>query len=243
MLTPTAPDRDLVRRRVLVVGVGGLGSPAASALAAAGVGMLGLVDPDVVEVSNLHRQPLFERADIGRAKVEIAAARLRASRPDLDTQTWRLWFDATHADLVRQFDAVVDGTDTIAAKFAVNDAAVVAGVPLVHAGVLGFRVQLLTVLPGSTCYRCVFEAAPPPSDIPSCEEAGVLGPLPALAGALQAGEVIRLLTGRRVAFADRLLAIDARLGTWRTVPVAPSPRCPACAAWRATSTAARSASP
>src|SRR5205085_1630617 len=127
-------------------------------------------------------------------------------------------FAATHLAGV---DVVVDGTDTIAAKFIVNDACVVAGVPLVHAGVLGFRAQLLTVLPGrSACYRCVFEEAPPPGDVPSCQDAGVLGPVPSLAGALQAAEAVRLLTGDRVAFADRLLTIDTREGRWRAVPVA-----------------------
>jgi len=206
-------DEKITRGRVLVIGVGGLGAPAATALAAAGVGMLGLVDPDVVEVSNLHRQPLYTGADVGRPKVEVATERLRGLAPAL-----------------RGFDVVLDGTDTIAAKFVVSDAAVAAGVPLVHAGVLGFRAQLLTVLPGrSACYRCVFEEAPPPGDVPSCQEAGVLGPVAALAGALQAAEAIRLLAGEPPAWANALLALDTQAGRWRTVPVAPNPRCPACA--------------
>src|SRR4051794_11172748 len=177
----------LAAARVLVVGVGGLGAPAARALAAAGVGMLGLVDPDVVEVSNLHRQPLYDDADVGVPKVDAAAARLRAIAPGIAVDRLRRRCEAGDAPLFARFDVVVDGTDSIDAKFAVNDAAVGAGVPLVHAGVLGFRAQVMTILPGITaCYRCVFEEAPPAGDVPSCSEAGVLGPVPTLAAAVQA---------------------------------------------------------
>ena len=162
-------DEKIARGRVLVIGVGGLGAPAATALAAAGVGTLGLVDPDAVELSNLHRQPLYTGADVGRPKVEVAAERLRGLAPALRVKTWRARFGSPDAHLLRAFDVVLDGTDTIVAKFVVSDAAVAAGVPLVHAGVLCFRAQLLTVLPGrSACYRCVFEEAPPPGDVPSC---------------------------------------------------------------------------
>ncbi len=228
--SPPSGQVALARARVLVVGVGGLGSPAAWVLARAGVGTLGLVDHDVVEVSNLHRQPLYDRGDVGTPKVTAAAARLRALAPGLRLVTWQERFGPGHAALLSGFDLVLDGTDSIASKFDLNDAAVVAGVPLVHAGVLGFRAQLMTVLPGrSACYRCVFEEAPPPADVPSCSEAGVLGPTTAFAGALQAAEAIRLLTGRGALFADRLLTVDLYTGRFRTVPLAPSPRCPACA--------------
>ena len=223
------PEQTLADARVLVIGVGGLGAPAARALAAAGVGTLGLVDPDVVELSNLHRQPLYVDADLGHPKVTAAAYRLRALAPALRVETWRTRFTLADAALVRDFDLVIDGTDSIAAKFEVNDAAVGAGVPLVHGGVLGFQAQLLTVLPGGACYRCVFEEPPPPADVPSCTEAGVLGPVAVLAGALQAAEAIRVLTGAGAMFAGRLLAVDARTGRWRTVPVARRPRCPTCA--------------
>ena len=219
-------DPRLAESRVLIVGVGGLGAPAARALATAGVGTLVLVDPDRVEVSNLHRQPLYETADVGRPKVEVAAARLRALHPGLRVVIRQERFAA---DQLGGADVALDGTDSIAAKFAVNDACVGAGIPLVHAGVLGFRAQLLTVLPGrSACYRCVFEDAPPPGDVPSCQDAGVLGPVPALAAALQVAEALRLLTGGRAAFADLLLTIDTREGRYRGVPVTPNPRCPVC---------------
>jgi molybdopterin/thiamine biosynthesis adenylyltransferase len=232
-MTPSPHPSELARARACIVGVGGLGCPVALALAAAGVGTLVLADPDVVEVSNLPRQPLYDDRDVGRPKVEAGAERLRALAPSLRIDGRRLRVGPEHAAMLAGSDVVVDGTDTIAAKFAVNDAAVAAGVPLVHAGVLGPRLQLLTVLPGrSACYRCVFEEAPPPGEVPSCQEAGVLGPVVALAGALQAAETLRLLAGRRPAFADRLLAVDVDAGRQRLVPLSPNPRCPACAAGR-----------
>ena len=180
----------LSSRRVLVVGVGGLGCHAALVLARAGVGILGLVDPDPVELSNLHRQLLYDSSDLGRPKVTVAAERLRRLMPGLRVETWRERFGPDHATVLRGFDCLVDGTDTVAAKFVLNDAAVAARVPLVHAG--------------------------------------VLGPLVALAGALQGAEVIRLLTGAAPAWANRLLRIDAWTGSWRTVPLARNVRCATC---------------
>jgi adenylyltransferase/sulfurtransferase len=221
-------DDALARARVLIVGVGGLGAPAALALAEAGVGTLGLVDPDVVEVSNLHRQPLYDDSMLGEAKVRAAAVRLRALRPDLELAVARARFEEGLLDPA-EFDVVIDGTDSIPAKFAVNDRAVASGRPLVHAGVVGFRAQVLTVLPRqSACYRCVFEAPPPADESVSCIEAGVLGPLPALVGALQAAEAVRLVTGLAPSFADRLLTIDVAAGTWRSVPLARRLACATC---------------
>jgi adenylyltransferase/sulfurtransferase len=215
--------------RALVIGVGGLGCPAALALARAGVGTLGLVDPDVVDVSNLPRQLLYDAGDVGRAKVAVAAERLRAAAPAVQVVTTQARFTAADTGWLRDFDVVLDGTDSIAAKFAVNDAAVAAGVPLVHAGAVDFRAQLLTILPRATaCYRCVFEDAPPPDDVPSCQEAGVLGPVVALAGSLQAADALRVATGTRPHFADRLLSIDLRAGTWRAIPVIRRRGCAAC---------------
>lgn len=215
--------------RALVIGVGGLGCPAALALARAGVGTLGLVDPDVVDRSNLPRQTLYDARDVGRAKVEVAAGRLGAVAPATRIVTKRARFTPRDAAWLRDFDVVLDGTDSIAAKFDVNDAAVAAGVALVHAGAIDFRAQLLTIVPRATaCYRCVFEQPPPPDDVPSCQEAGVLGPVVALAGSLQAADALRVATGAQPLFADRLLSIDLRAGTWRSVPVARSEWCAAC---------------
>lgn len=228
MHTSTTIPHRLQQARALVIGVGGLGAPAAIALAGAGVGTLRLVDPDTVDVSNLHRQPLYDDGDVGVAKVTVAARRLVERHPGLRVEPHLDRFDGDPA-LLRDVDVVLDGTDSIAAKFVINDAAVAAGVPLVHAGAIGFRAQLLTILPGvSACYRCLFEEPPPPDEVPSCQEAGVLGPAVVLAGTLQAGEAVRLLRGDGAAFADRLLTIDTRAGTWRSVPVSPNPGCVTC---------------
>jgi molybdopterin-synthase adenylyltransferase len=229
---------EIGRGRVLVIGVGGLGAPAALALARAGVGTLGLVDPDVVETSNLPRQPLYGDADVGRPKVDVARERLATVAPGTRVVATRARFTERDAAWLRDFDVVVDGTDTIAAKFAVNDAAVAVRTPLVHAGAIDFRAQLLTVLPGaSACYRCVFEEPPPDDDVPACSEAGVLGPVVALAGSLEAAEAAALLAGRPPRLAGRLLSIDLRTGSWRSVPVARSPRCATCGADAATRSA------
>src|SRR5262249_15395204 len=147
-------DQGLEASRALVIGVGGLGSPAAIVLARAGVGMIGLVDPDRVEPSNLHRQPLYTDDDVGAPKVHAAAARLRTERPELELVTGDVRFDAGSEALLDGFDVVLDGTDSPASKFAVNDAAVARRLPLVHAGAIGTRGQLMTVLPGRTaCVR------------------------------------------------------------------------------------------
>lgn len=233
-------QRALPDARVLLIGLGGLGAPAATALADAGVGTLGLVDPDVVEVSNLHRQPLYAASDVGERKVDAARRRLAARRASLRVETWAHRFAAGDAPLLAGWDVVLDGTDSAATKFIVNDAAVAARVPLVHAGATGWAAQLLTVLPGHACLRCLFEAPAPEDDVPACEAAGILGPVVVLAGGLQAAEAVRLVTGAGAAFADRLLSIDLRAGTWRSVPIARNPACAGCGSTHA-SPARRSA--
>jgi molybdopterin/thiamine biosynthesis adenylyltransferase len=199
------------------------------ALAAAGVGTLGLIDPDVVEVSNLHRQPLYDESDVGRAKVVAAADWLQEHHPAVAVETDVRRFGRDDETLLDGWHVVLDGTDSIAAKFTVNEAAVAAAIPLVHAGAVGWRAQLLTILPhASACYRCLFEEAPPADEVPSCQEAGVLGPAVVLAGTLQAAEALRILTHLEPAFRDRLLTIDTRTGTWRSVPIARDPDCATC---------------
>jgi molybdopterin/thiamine biosynthesis adenylyltransferase len=229
MRDPNTEHRSLASTRALVIGVGGLGSPAAMALARAGVGTIGLIDPDLVETSNLHRQPLYWDQDVGTPKVDAAAARLQAERPGLRVIGRAVRFDAGSAPLLDGFDVIVDGTDSAAAKFAINDAAVRRRLPLVHAGAIGTRAQLLTVLPGATaCIRCLFEDPPEPDEAPSCQEAGVLGPAVTLAGILQGVEAVRLLSGIRPIFAGNLLAFDLWNGAWRRVQVAPRPSCDTC---------------
>ncbi len=222
---------ELAERRALVIGAGGLGGPALLALASAGVGGLVVVDCDAVDTSNLNRQPLFGEADLGRRKAAAAAERLSSLFPTIHVEGLDRRFDAESApELVRAADVVVDGSDNFATKFLANDAALRANRPLVHGGVLRTSVQILTVAPAGTggCLRCLFEAPPPPGAVPSCAEAGVLGPLAGFAGALVGAEAVRLLRGERGTYAGRLLVYEARRARSRTVPVRIREGCPVC---------------
>jgi molybdopterin/thiamine biosynthesis adenylyltransferase len=220
----------LAQKSALVIGAGGLGGPALLTLAAGGVGRLVVVDDDAVETSNLNRQPLFAEADLGRRKAAAAAARLQALHPGLRVEPLDRRFDAGGAEaLCRAADVVVDGSDNFATKFLASDAALRAGRPLVHGGVLRTTAQVLTVVPGlSGCLRCLFEAPPPPGQVPSCAEAGVVGALAGFAGALMGAEALRLLAGERGAYTGRLLVHEARSGRSRLVVVRRRVGCPAC---------------
>jgi adenylyltransferase/sulfurtransferase len=220
----------LAAASVLVIGVGALGCAAADALAGAGIGRLSLVDFDRVERSNLHRQLLHRTADLGRPKVESAAERLRARHPNLAITTTATRFAADNAaTLVAGAACVIDATDGITTKFLVNDLVVGLGIPLVHAGILRFQGQLLTIVPGaSACYRCLFGAPPEEGSVPSCQEAGVLGSIAGTIGLLQAAEAVRLVTGSGTLLTDRLLTYDALAGRWRHVRLRRNPACPAC---------------
>jgi len=216
-------------RTALVIGAGGVGGPALLTLAAGGVGRLVVVESDVVETSNLARQPLFKEADVGARKAAAAAARLRALFPSVAIDAHDGRFDAANAlDLVRAADVVVDGSDNFATKFLVNDAAMRARRPLVHAGVLRTTAQLLTIAPTGIggCLRCLFEAPPPPGSVPSCAEAGVLGATAELAGALAGAEALRLLAGERGAYEGRLFTFEARSARGRLVLVRRRVGCP-----------------
>jgi molybdopterin/thiamine biosynthesis adenylyltransferase len=217
-------------RSALVIGAGGLGGPVLLTLAASGVGRLVLLDDDVVETSNLNRQPLFGETDLGRPKAEAAAARLRRLHPGVRVEAIGLRFDAGNAaELAASVDVLVDGSDNFATKFLASDAAVAARRPLVHGGVLRYTAQLLTVVPGQTgCLRCLFEEPPAPGTVPTCADAGVLGALAGLAGALMGAEALRVLAGERGAYAGRLVVYEARGGRTRLVPLRRRPGCPAC---------------
>ncbi len=224
------PER-LHEASVAIVGVGALGCAAAEALATVGIGRLVLLDGDVVELSNLHRQLLHRTADIGRAKVESAAEELARLHPATTLEPRRERVTEANADAcLRDVDCVVDATDGFEAKFLLNDTAVRLGTPLVHAGIVRFLGQLMTILPGrSACYRCLFDAPPRAGDVPSCQEAGVLGSLAGTIGLLQAAEVIRYLTGTGELLTDRLLTYDALAGRWRCVRLRRNPACATCA--------------
>jgi len=220
----------LADKSALVIGAGGLGGPALLALASAGVGRLVLIDGDSVEGSNLNRQPLFTEADLGQPKAAAAARRLARVSPAVKVEALGRRFDEANAlELARSVDVLLDGSDNFVTKFLASDTAVTAGKPLVHAGVLRYTVQILTVLPGKTgCLRCLFEAPPPDGAVPTCAEAGVLGPLAGFAGALMGSEAVRLLCGERGTYAGRLMVYESRGARARTVPVRLREGCPAC---------------
>jgi adenylyltransferase/sulfurtransferase len=227
----TGRDR-LAAASVLVIGAGGLGAPAAAHLAVAGVGRIGIIDPDRVELSNLHRQLLHRTVDVGRPKVFSARARLRTVNPDATVEAIQDRLDTHNAErLFARHDFVIDGSDNLATKFLTNDVAVAQGTPYSHGGVLGFLGQTMTVVPGlSACYRCLFTAPPPPGEIPSCQEAGILGPVAGTIGITQAAQAVAFLLGGDGLLLDRLLTYDGVRALWRTVRVRANPRCAACAA-------------
>jgi adenylyltransferase/sulfurtransferase len=216
--------------RVLIVGAGGLGSPAAIYLAAAGVGTLGIVDDDEVELSNLHRQILHTESALGRPKVESARATIQGLNPLVKVETHRMRLKADNVEeLIAAYDVVVDGSDNFPTKFLVNDACVFAGKPLSLAGIHRFEGQVMTILPHlGPCYRCVFIEPPPAGAVPSCEEAGVFGAVAGFAGCIQAVEVIKLILGVGQSLAGSILRIDTLRGSFRRVPVNRNPHCPVC---------------
>lgn len=221
----------LAAARVLVIGAGGLGSPAALYLAAAGVGTLGIADFDRVEVHNLHRQLLHQDDAVGQPKVESAAARLRATNPHITVVPHPEGITAANAvACFSSYDVIVDGTDTFAARYRHNDAAVLARRPLVHGSVFRFdgQVSVLDPAGGGPCYRCLFPQPPPAGSVPSCGEAGVLGALCGVIGSLQALEAIKLLTGCGEPLRGRWLTYDARRGRFETLTLPRDPHCPAC---------------
>lgn len=218
----------------VLVGVGGLGAPAAAALAASGVAHLMLIDPDVVEPSNLPRQPLYGGDDVGAAKVEVAARRLAGAHPGLRVRALRERVEPANAErLLAGHDVILDGTDGLPSKALLNDVALALGTPLVHAGALGLDGQLLTILPGRTaCLRCLFPELPDADDLPTCQQAGILGPVVGAIGFAAAAEAVRVLAGEPPALAGRLAILDGARLRWRSLPVPPNPRCPACDAAR-----------
>lgn len=220
----------LLAGRVLIVGAGGLGSPVALYLAAAGVGHIGLMDADVVDLSNLQRQVIHTTLDIGRPKVESAAEKMRAINPDVRVRTYAERLTAANAPaILTDYDFVIDGTDNFASKFLVADACHFAGKPYSHAGILRFEGQAMTVLPGRTaCYRCVFGAPPPPDAVPSCSQAGVLGVLACVIGGIQATEAVKFLLDKGTLLTDRLLVYHALDMTMRTVKISRNRHCPLC---------------
>ena len=220
----------LKKSRVLLVGAGGLGSPVALYLAAAGVGSIGLVDFDAVDLSNLQRQILHGSSGIGSPKVDSARDRLQDINPNVHVEGYETRLTSSNAlEIARDYDLIVDGTDNFATRYLVNDTAVLLGIPNVYGSVYRFEGQASVFgAPDGPCYRCLFREPPPPNLIPSCAEAGVLGVVPGLVGTIQATEAIKILLGVGDTLVGRLLLIDAMTMAFRTLEIRRDPECPAC---------------
>ncbi|HEY5888331.1 MAG TPA: molybdopterin-synthase adenylyltransferase MoeB [Acidimicrobiales bacterium] len=223
-------QQKLLGARVLLLGAGGLGSPAALYLAAAGVGTLGIIDMDVVDESNLQRQILHNMDRIGERKVDSAKKTLTAINPDVDVVTYDMRLDAGNVvDLLSQFDVVIDGADNFPSRYLLNDASLKTNTPVVHGSIFRFEGQATVFKPfDGPCYRCMIPEPPPAELAPSCAEAGVLGVLPGIIGSIQALEAIKLILGIGDDLSGRLLAYDSLEQSFRTFKVNRDPECPAC---------------
>jgi len=223
-------QKRLLEGRVLLVGVGGLGSPAALYLAAAGVGVLGLIDPDLVETHNLQRQVIHTVEDVGKPKVVSAAEKIKKLNPDVTVRSYTESLHERNAiELLREYDFAIDATDRFEAKFLIADACHATDTPYSHAGILGFEGQTMTVLPSQTaCYRCVFPRPPEPGQAETPDEVGTFGPLAGVLGSLQAGEAVKFLLGQGTLLTDTLLVCNALTARFKAVTLHRNPSCPLC---------------
>lgn len=223
-------QRKISQARVLIIGTGGLGSPVAYYLAAAGVGTIGLVDDDVVEISNLQRQIVHWTRDIGRPKVISAQEKLQALNPDIKIVPYQTRFTADNAlGMIDGYDIIVDATDLFSTRYLINDACIAGGKPFVYGGVLRFIGQVLTVLPGTgPCFRCIFPEPPDADAVPTCGEAGVLGAIAGTIGTFQATEVLKYIIGQGQLLCGQMAIYDALEFKLRKVAFSQNPLCPSC---------------
>jgi len=222
-------QRALMGAKALIIGAGGLGSPSAIYLSLAGVGTVGIVDFDVVELSNLQRQVLHHTADVGRPKVQSAIDNIKAYNPDVNVVVHETRLESENAmEIISQYDLVINGADNFATRYLVNDACYLLNKPLIDGSILIFDGQATVFLPGEGCYRCLFPSPPPPGMVPNCAEAGVLGALTGLVGSIQATEALKHILGIGESLSSRLLLIDALSMTFREVRLKRNPACPLC---------------
>ena len=213
----------ILNSKVLIIGTGGLGAPAALYLAAAGVGNLGIIDSDVVDLSNLQRQVIHFTPDVGKPKVESAKEKIAQINPDVSVNAIHDLFRADNAlDIIKEYDFIIDGTDNFPAKFLINDACVMGKKPFSHGGILRFDGQTMTYVPGSASYRCVFNGPPPPNSVPTCSQAGVFGAIAGMLGTIQAAEALKYIVGKGDLLTNRLLIFDALKMNFRTVNIKPN---------------------
>jgi adenylyltransferase/sulfurtransferase len=237
-----AGQQRLRNSSVLLVGAGGLGSPVALYLAAAGIGRIGVVDFDTVDLSNLQRQIVHDTKSVDKPKVESASSRMRAMNPHVTVEALTMRLDDTNArEIVSRYDIIVDGSDNFSTRYIVNDACVAEGKPNVHGAVFRFegQVSLFDPARGGPCYRCLFPEPPPPESVPSCEEGGVLGVLPGIIGTLQASEALKLALGIGESLLGRLILFDALAVRFREIKVSRDPACRGCSTKSQTISAAK----
>jgi adenylyltransferase/sulfurtransferase len=220
----------LLKAKVLIVGAGGLGSPCALYLVCAGIGKIGIIDSDKVELNNLQRQILHSTKDVGRPKTESAKDRLNTINQDVEIIPYNIRLTSRNIlDIIKEYDIIVDGSDNFPTRYLVNDACVLSNKPFSHGGIFRFEGQAITILPKETaCYRCLFPEPPPPGLVPNCQEAGILGAVAGVIGTIQANEVLKFILGLGDLLSGRLLVFNALDSSFRQVKVPRDPKCPVC---------------
>ncbi len=220
----------IANAKILVIGAGGLGSPALLYLAAAGIGRLGIADGDTLDLSNLQRQVIHFTGDVDKLKVLSAKEKIEQLNPDVEVRVYQEMLTASNiTDIIKEYDFVIDGTDNFPTKFLINDACVLAGVPYSHGGILRFDGQTFTIRPHeSACYRCIFLEPPPQNAVPTCSQAGVIGVIAGILGTLQANEAIKYVLNKGDLLTDRLLIFDALNTKFREVKINKNPNCGIC---------------
>jgi molybdopterin/thiamine biosynthesis adenylyltransferase len=222
-------QQKIMEGKVLIAGAGGLGSPAALYLAAAGVGTIGIIDSDVVDLTNLQRQVIHFTADVNKPKVISAREKINQLNPDVKVIVYQDLLSTYNIfEIIKNYDIVIDGTDNFPTKFLINDACVLSGKPFSHGGILRFDGQTFTYTPGNACYRCAFNSPPPPNAVPTCSQAGVLGSIAGMLGTIQATEVLKYFTGNGQLLTNRLLTFNALSMEFRNVTFNRNKNCPIC---------------
>ncbi|MGE5581731.1 MAG: HesA/MoeB/ThiF family protein [Bacillota bacterium] len=224
-----AGQQKIMQSKVLIVGAGGLGAPAALYLAAAGVGTIGIVDGDNVDLSNLQRQIIHFTPDVNKPKVESARQKMEALNPDVKVITYHTRvYSKNIGAIIKDYDFIIDGTDNFPTKFLLNDACVLAGKAFSHGGILRFEGQTMTYVPGHTCYRCIFPEPPPKGAVPTCSQAGILGAIAGMLGTVQAAEALKFIIGKGKLLTDRLLTFNALNMEYRIFNIKKDPKCAIC---------------